>query len=192
MNLKRLPNNSWLYRAVLAIWIASAMIVMFLLSKIDTIVNVELYKNGLQFSYGWAKPYWTYLNLNYIVLGVPVALSIFVIAIGFIGRSEKVAESIAEQQPEAQPVASQEQESKESTSENTALREANKPSTAGISCPNCKKTFSRPIVILDFEGGKSKLVNVCPYCDHVLGSAEDEKSSEIDFQTADVDKKLTH
>jgi uncharacterized Zn-finger protein len=191
MNLRRLSNNSWLYRAVLATWIASAIIVMFLLSRIDTVVNVELYKHGLQFSYDWASPYWTYLNLNYIALGVPLALSLFAIAIGFTGRSKKVPENIAEQQPKSQPVASQEQKSKES-SKNAAPKEANKSSTAGISCPNCKKTFSRPMVILDSASGKSRLVNVCPYCDHVLGNEENGKSSEIDAQVADVDEKLTH
>lgn len=192
MDSKRLSNNSWLYRAVLMTWIISAMIVMFLLSKIDTIVNVELYKNGLQFSPNWANPYWTYLNLNYIALGVPVALSLFAIAIGFIPKSKKVAENVAEQQPKAQPVASQEQKRKESSSNNTALKEANEPSAAEISCPNCGKTFGRPMVMLDFEGGKSKLVNVCPYCDHVLGSTENDKSSEIDVQIADLDEKLAH
>lgn len=193
INLKHLSNNSWLYRAVLMTWIISVIIVMFLLSKIDTIVNVELYKNGLQFSPNWANPYWTYLNLNYIALSVPVTLSLFAIAIGFIPKSKKVAENIAEQQPKAQPVASQEQKHKESSSNNnnTALKEANEPSTAEISCPNCGKMFGKPMVILDFEGGKSKLVNVCPYCDHVLGSTENGKSSEIDVQIADLDEKLT-
>jgi len=189
MDLKRLSNNSWLYRAVLMTWIISAMIVMFLLSKIDTIVNVELYKNGLQFSYDWANPYWTYLNLNYIALGVPVALSLFAIAIGFTGKSKKVAENIAEQQPEAQPVASQEQKPK---SNKTVLKETKETNTEAFSCPNCNKAFSRPLVMLHFEDGKAKRMNSCPYCNHLLGNAEDEKSPEGEVQIADVNEKLTH
>lgn len=39
-------------------------------------------------------------------------------------------------------------------------------------CPSCKKGFTQPLVMLDFEGGKSKLVNVCPYCNQVLGDTE--------------------
>jgi len=39
-------------------------------------------------------------------------------------------------------------------------------------CPSCRKAFTQPLVMLDFEGGKSKLVNVCPYCNQVLGDAE--------------------
>jgi hypothetical protein len=65
------------------------MIVMFLLSKIDTIVNVELYKNGLQSSYDWANSYWTYLNLNHIAWGVPAALSLCVMATGSLEKAKK-------------------------------------------------------------------------------------------------------
>jgi uncharacterized Zn-finger protein len=43
---------------------------------------------------------------------------------------------------------------------------------AANTCPSCRKAFTQPLVMLDFEGGKSKLVNVCPYCNQVLGDAE--------------------
>jgi uncharacterized Zn-finger protein len=42
------------------------------------------------------------------------------------------------------------------------------PSSIIISCPTCGKTFSRPLVMLDFGGGKTRLVDVCPYCKHIL------------------------
>ncbi len=48
----------------------------------------------------------------------------------------------------------------------------NKTQNQTNACPSCKKTFSQPLVMLDFEGGKSKLVNVCPYCNQVLGDTE--------------------
>jgi uncharacterized Zn-finger protein len=192
MDLKRLQNNNWLYRAVLATWISSAIIVILLLIRIDTIVNVELYKHGLQFSSDWANPYWTYLRLNYVALGVPVALSLFAMAIGFIPRSMKVAENSAEQQTKFQQVASQEQNCEVSSFNNTALNGAGKPSAADVSCPDCGKTFSRPLVMLDFQGRKSRLVNVCPYCNNVLGNTENGKPSEIDAHVAEVYEKLTH
>ncbi len=47
-----------------------------------------------------------------------------------------------------------------------------KTKTSANACPSCKKTFTQPLVMLDFEGGKSKLVNVCPYCNQVLGDTE--------------------
>ena len=41
-----------------------------------------------------------------------------------------------------------------------------------VSCPGCKKVFSKPLVMLDFSSGKTRLVNVCPHCNRVLGSAD--------------------
>jgi uncharacterized protein with PIN domain len=32
--------------------------------------------------------------------------------------------------------------------------------------------------MLDFGGGKTKLVNVCPYCNHVLEGMEEEAEKE--------------
>jgi len=46
-----------------------------------------------------------------------------------------------------------------------------------ISCPKCKKVFSRPLVMLDFGGGKAKLVNVCPYCNQTLGTTDEEQDN---------------
>jgi outer membrane biosynthesis protein TonB len=75
-------------------------------------------------------------------------------------------EPLIQTQPKPQPatVAIQEQPKTGKTpKENTK---------ASNNCPNCKKSFTQPLVMLDFEGGKSKLVNVCPYCNQVLGDAE--------------------
>jgi len=55
-----------------------------------------------------------------------------------------------------------------------------------ISCPKCKKVFSKPLVMLDFSTGKSRLVNVCPYCNYVLSS---EESSEPDVGVLDFEKR---
>ncbi len=72
-------------------------------------------------------------------------------------------------QPEPQPApavaAVQEQKPKAGKSPKENVKAAN-------NCPSCKKSFTQPLVMLDFEGGKSKLVNVCPYCNQVLGDAE--------------------
>lgn len=69
-------------------------------------------------------------------------------------------------QPKPQPATTTVQEQPKT---GKAPKENNKASN---SCPNCKKTFTQPLVMLDFEGGKSKLVNVCPYCNQVLGDTE--------------------
>jgi hypothetical protein len=62
----------------------------------------------------------------------------------------------------------------------------------GTCCPSCKKVFSRPLVMLNYNNGKRRIVNVCPYCYHVIGNAEKDKTSESNFQIADSDKKLIH
>ena len=47
-----------------------------------------------------------------------------------------------------------------------------------ISCPSCKRTFGKPLVMLDFGSGKAKLVNVCPYCNARLGEEYIKKDEE--------------
>jgi hypothetical protein len=47
-----------------------------------------------------------------------------------------------------------------------------------ISCPRCKRVFNRPLVMLDFSSGKTRLVNICPYCNHTLGEASDQKKDD--------------
>jgi hypothetical protein len=40
------------------------------------------------------------------------------------------------------------------------------------------------LVMLDFHDGKNQLVSVCPYCNHVLGNTNEEKSRTADFHVA--------
>jgi DNA-directed RNA polymerase subunit RPC12/RpoP len=168
MDPKRLSKiERLLYRAVLVTWIVSAALMLFLLNKIDMIVNTELYNFGLQLSAEWLLPYWTYIRLNYALLGLPIALSLLALSIGFIRKNEGVAENVTKQRPKPQPTISQ----------GSLLRKENNKSpeaasTSLISCSACKKEFSRPLVSLSFAAGKTRLVNVCPYCNHTLG-AED-------------------
>jgi hypothetical protein len=56
-----------------------------------------------------------------------------------------------------------------------------------ISCPKCKKTFHRPLVMLDFGGAKPRLVNVCPFCNQILGSSDPEMGV---FSGVDVEDEL--
>jgi hypothetical protein len=44
--------------------------------------------------------------------------------------------------------------------------------------------------MLDFSGGKPRLANVCPYCNHILPD-KDEKGSD-DVRLADVDEEVIH
>jgi DNA-directed RNA polymerase subunit RPC12/RpoP len=48
-----------------------------------------------------------------------------------------------------------------------------------FTCSKCKKKFNKALVMLDFNQKPSKLVNVCPYCNAVLGSMEEKDSSTV-------------
>jgi hypothetical protein len=73
-------------------WIPTAVAACSLVSlyaylQIDSIVNVTLYRHGLQFSYDWATPYWT---LGWVVMamsGVVFGLAISTQAYLLLQRS---------------------------------------------------------------------------------------------------------
>jgi uncharacterized Zn-finger protein len=172
--------------AVLVVCVASAVLGIFLLTRFDTLIHGQLYSFGLQYDPAWADLYYYYMQLMYIVIGVPMLLSLFCIALSFKRSVDKQPEPSLTQkprlaQPQRQPVVCEERKAKVQESNNIV-----------ISCPKCKKMFGRPLVMLNFDAGKNRLMNVCPYCSHVLGSAENEQAYKSDFQIADADKKLEH
>ncbi|MGQ9551051.1 MAG: hypothetical protein ACUVUE_01365 [Candidatus Bathycorpusculaceae bacterium] len=173
MSPENLLKNYWLARIVIVLWLVSAISVMLLFNKIDGIVHGDLYDFGLQFSFDWASPYWAFSRLIFVSLGLPMALSLLVLGLDLLRKSTD------------KHVVKQEGKSVDARSE--GLREDG----MDISCPSCRKVFSRPLVIIDFGGGRPKLVNVCPYCNHVLGCA-DEGESSSDMQMMDMEKKLVH
>jgi uncharacterized Zn-finger protein len=61
---------------------------------------------------------------------------------------------------------------------------------SGISCPNCKRVFGKALVMLDFRGGKNRMVSVCPYCNAVLGYTGEERVSNESFHVATPDEKI--
>jgi uncharacterized Zn-finger protein len=178
MSSNRLFNNPRFNRVVIAmllVWMASAALGIYLLNRFDTLVHVQLYDFGLRFDHAWADTYYFYMQLMYIALAVPVALSVLSIAAGFKRQTSKTRETAVKVEPKlSQP--------------QSVVSEKGKAKV--FSCPNCKKTFSRPLVMLDSETGKSRLASVCPYCSYVLESAENKQLSRSDFQIAGEGKKL--
>jgi len=173
-----LLDNCWFVRVVLVLWLVSTVFVVLLLGKVDWVVHHELYNYGLQFSMEWASVYWANLRMIYVFLGIPICFSglYFVLDVWrFISmRRGGVA---VEQKPSVpvRPAQRVRQEAK-AVEQNHML----------ISCPKCKKVFSKPLVMLDFSTGKSRLVNVCPYCNFVLSWGE---SSEHDVGVLDFEKR---
>jgi len=161
----------------------------------------QLYHYSLQFSLDWANPYWGFTQIIYISLGATIIMSTVVLLLGFIKtkkpistitslKPEKSMQKLIQPTPIAKPVPKPQEvtiiqhkpdpattqtikakpvEIKTKTNKTAAATE---PAQANSTCPSCKKGFSQPLVMLDFEGGKSKLVNVCPYCNQVLGDTE--------------------
>jgi len=189
MDFKSLLNNNWLDRVIIVAWILSAVLVIFMLTNLDVIVNGTLYDFGLQFSNEWGQPYWLYLRLSYAFLGVSSGLGLTALAIGFYRSKNAVPEAAAvvlensnrnKITDNARKIKKIEQKPK--------IKLSNEKSNKIISCPNCKKVFGRPLVMLNFEGGKTKLVNVCPYCNNSLDQTNDNENSDYQVQIRDQDK----
>jgi uncharacterized Zn-finger protein len=204
MNMKRLLNDYKLSQLTLLVWLASAVAVTFLLLKIDSIVHGQLYSFQLQFSHAWADPYWETLHLIYAFIAIPAALSIAALSLSLYrrnklhsatqtstaGPSQATLTAQADRKPRN---AGQEPEPTEATVKKPVEERARENQNAVvISCPNCQKVFSRPLVMLDFTSGKTRLINVCPYCNHKIGNAQEGEEKSLDVQVQSEDEKLKH
>jgi uncharacterized Zn-finger protein len=168
MELKKMLRSFDFARIILILWLVSSLFILFSISRIDWIVHQELYNFGLQFSPVWANPYWISLRMIYVWLAIPAVLSAVFLGSDLWGKlsSKKPAKL---KKPEAQALKS-----------NHML----------ISCPSCKKIFRKPLVMLDFSSGKPRLVNVCPYCNSVLGKAYEESLETM--QIKELDREIVH
>jgi hypothetical protein len=149
-------KNLALNRIISIITIVLSAAMAYLVNQIDQIVHVQLYGYGLQPSIAWQQPYWNITRIIYICLVVVIVLSAVSLAMSFLSKKkEKTEVQIAPPKP------------------NPKATTPEAPIVQSNVCPKCHKTVTKPIVMLNFEGGKSKLVNVCPYCNHNLGLAEE-------------------
>ncbi len=197
MNSERPIIGPWIYRTVLVLSIVLSAIIMYLMDRIDKIIHVQLYGFGLHFSNDWADPYWLFMWIIYGAVAAMIILSSILIALSFIniGNNTEVKlkpEIMKPTQPKTQPIIQVSQEPPPQVKQvvekplppqqvevipepkqQSKLKVNKTKATSLSSCPSCKKTFTQPLVMLDFENGKSKLVNVCPYCNQVLGENEE-------------------
>lgn len=166
MALKSATRNYWSRGVALVTSIVSAVITYFLLTRIDLVVHVELYNFGLHFSAEWADSYRTYVLLIYVCLVLTIVLSSSSL---FFSFTAKETQKEYQKPPKTKEEAVHEVEQR--VSPQSITREELKALGSDDNmqtCPKCNKGFSRPIVMLDFSDGKPKLVNSCPYCNHVL------------------------
>ncbi len=156
-------------RIVVIAWLVSSAIVVYLLNKLDGVVHGDLYNYGLVFSTGWAVPFWSFERFIYVCLAVPATLGGAVLVLDF-WRSAK-GETPIVKHVNNKPVASEVRApvQAQNAKENNMV----------VNCPKCHKVFGKPLNMLDFSSGKTRLVSVCPYCNHVLGDSESESSVEV-------------
>ena len=206
MGSKTSDDLGWLSYIVLGVWIVNAVLIIFLMTRIDSIVHGQLYGYGLQFSPNWADPYWASVNLIYVFMAMPVALSAVVLGIMVAKNTKLTRKFSAKLKIKRQKVVAQEQKPEQEITpiiekapaeiapkepepqvtpapyepKMEVINEVEAKENNGllISCPSCKKVFNRPLVMLDFSSGKTRLVNICPYCNHTLGEASDVKKDD--------------
>jgi uncharacterized Zn-finger protein len=199
MGLKTSNAVGWFTYVVLGVWVISGIIVTFSELQIDSIVHVQLYNHGLQFSTEWANPYWTAAKTVYASLALPIILTVIVFGLklvesrknpeGFLARRAQTSvigrEAVSAQTKLQIGTVVEENEllSVNFPPEHDQPKEAKAKSDLQasngllISCPSCTKVFNRPLVMLDFSGGKTQLVNLCPYCNYNLGSTVEQRKS---------------
>jgi uncharacterized Zn-finger protein len=176
---KDLLDNGWFINVVLVLWLVSAFFVAWLLTRVDWIVHHELYSFGLEFSLDWALDYWAAVRAIYMFLVVPIVFSVGYFCLEVWRFLRGRGGGIVKVKP-VEPV--------KPISRGVRTAEQNHML---ISCPKCRRVFGKPLVMLDFSGGKTRLVNVCPYCNHVLGCAEEDKGENEDGEMGlfDLDKR---
>lgn len=186
LGIKQVLGGRWFTRVALIIWLASAVSMFVLLKDIELIVHGQLYNYGLVFNTAWADPYRFYTWMIYICIWLPAAFSGVALIFSF-SKENKIPEKkvMVEQKvavPQAAPrVASQTQQQQPVRRVPPMVENGN---GGGIACPHCHKVFSRALVMLDFRGGKHKLVSVCPYCNYVLGNTSEERRADDNVHVA--------
>jgi len=58
-----------------------------------------------------------------------------------------------------------------------------------VSCSGCKKVFIKPLVMLVLSSGKTRLVNVCPYCNRVLRTAGADEKERNGGEVRDLEEE---
>lgn len=163
MDTRSTKRTYWFSIAALFASIVSTIIIYLLLTRIDLIVHGELYYFGLQFSPEWADEYRTFMLLIYVFLLLPLALNGLALFFSFTAKESRKPPERRKETP---------QKVEQMTNHQPIAREESKTALTSkgdmITCPKCNRMFSTPSVILDYSYWKPRLVNACPYCNHVL------------------------
>jgi hypothetical protein len=191
MGLERMLGGKWFTRLVMISWIVCAVSILVVFKNMEVVVHGQLYYYGLVFSPDWADAYRIFTWLIYLCLFLPMALSGIALVSSFLNveKAPKREKVVPQRVGPSRGVAKV--ESRQIVKEvPRRVGKGNGAVNSGISCPNCKKVFGKALVMLDFRGGRNRMVSVCPYCNYVLGYTSEEKAANESFHVATPDKKV--
>jgi len=172
---------------------------VYTLTQIDQIVHGQLYSYGLTFSLEWANPYWNLLRVTLILLDVVAVSTVISLALTLHKyrvmkkisdkktriRKPMVATSSAlhshKQKPESPYIMPPQQAVTSPTTPRPAATPPPSPSplppeTSGLTkCSHCGKLFTQPLRMLDFQGDRPRIINICPFCNEIVPSSQASK-----------------
>ncbi len=163
MNIETRRESSILLRLALMVSMVCSAVSAYLVLQINGIVHGQLYDYSLQFSLLWASPYWDLERMIYACSAVPIVTSGLALAYSFLMGRKKAAPKV-------------ERAVTKTVAAPAPVTATPVDSSMVITCPKCRKVFTRPLNMLDFSKGRAQLVNVCPYCNYILGSASEKDS----------------
>jgi hypothetical protein len=177
MNADAANENTKPLCLAMVVTIITSALSAFLLFKLNGIVHGQLYDFGLQFNLIWASPYWEIERMLYMSFAISPMASGLVLVYSFwkTKRGRVPLTRRAETKliaKEVKPIAAE----MKPTVSKTPIKTAPVGNSMVITCPKCKRVFGRPLSMLDFSKGPAQLVNVCPYCNYILGSAAEDSS----------------
>jgi len=91
--------------------------------------------------------------------------------------------STLHQRPPQQPASKPAFTPQQSTTPRPATPSASPPpsnATGPIKCPHCGRSFTQPLRMLDFQGDRPRIVEICPFCNETMRSAPRAEEKEQD------------
>lgn len=110
---------------VVVLMAVSSLFSMFFLLQIDRTVHNELYRYGLQFSYGWATPYWVMMRTAFALIwfNIIAAISIQLYTVFFKRREAEQLVTVVNKEILKTETTSQEGQDSTQTTEEQLLTE---------------------------------------------------------------------
>lgn len=201
--------------------LAATFSAAYALTLLDQIVHDQLYNYGLQFSLEWAGPYWTFLRITLALLGVVVIFTAIGVVFtlrqyvhvkkpGFrmgLGLKPKISVPMStrtvEKSPSTQKVTPaapvlvapsthpKPSEQIQTPSRSSPSRSLRSETSELVRCFHCRKAFTQPLRMLDFQGDRPRIVNICPFCNEVIPTApkQGEREQDKKFQSSEQNSK---